>query len=497
VIVTCEQCSTQFHLDDSKVPERGVRVRCSRCKHAFFVKAQTDAGDGVERVVEQALDDAPDLDVGSSAGDLGDSLGPAGGDLLGKPDLEEGTEESDWQFNHEPGADAADSRDVFASQPSDFAHGPVDDFLEGSGAEPDSVGAEPDSVGEGLDDLAVPGETVAGSDFDAVLGDAGAPAEHDAPDALDAAPTGVGLGALPGEAPLAEASGGLPPLGETLPEPLEPETVEVDPPAEPQPEAAPAEEPTPPEAGLGSPEEWDFFDGGGVSKPEPAGMRIAIGRLGVIGAQRPPVEVERETSRAAIWLERAVNTVGWSVVTLLALAGLHGGLGIAPSQATAPGAPAVQRPAEGLAEGLELNGVTQRWVENESAGALLVVSGELRSVSSQPLMSGSRLELRLLDAQGQPLSAETAPLGGGLASSELRTRAPGELREQLAADAEARAWLPLAPGAVLPVQAVVARVPGLAARFDWVAIPVEAPPAPPPAQLPEEAEAQDQPPASS
>ena len=38
MIVTCEQCSTQFKLDDAKVPEGGARVRCSRCKHAFFIQ---------------------------------------------------------------------------------------------------------------------------------------------------------------------------------------------------------------------------------------------------------------------------------------------------------------------------------------------------------------------------------------------------------------------------------------------------------------------------
>ena len=46
LIVTCEQCATQFHLDDAKVPPGGVRVRCSRCKHAFFIEP---AGRGARR----------------------------------------------------------------------------------------------------------------------------------------------------------------------------------------------------------------------------------------------------------------------------------------------------------------------------------------------------------------------------------------------------------------------------------------------------------------
>jgi predicted Zn finger-like uncharacterized protein len=37
VIVRCERCETRFKLDESRLPARGARVRCSRCKHAFFV----------------------------------------------------------------------------------------------------------------------------------------------------------------------------------------------------------------------------------------------------------------------------------------------------------------------------------------------------------------------------------------------------------------------------------------------------------------------------
>ena len=45
MIITCEQCSTQFQLDDSRVPAQGVRVRCSRCRHAFFAKPPAPAGE--------------------------------------------------------------------------------------------------------------------------------------------------------------------------------------------------------------------------------------------------------------------------------------------------------------------------------------------------------------------------------------------------------------------------------------------------------------------
>jgi predicted Zn finger-like uncharacterized protein len=76
VIVSCEQCRTQFRLDEAKIPEAGARVRCSKCNHAFFIlpPGHADAVEA-ERLARDAVESA---------------LGPG---------AEEG--ESDWQFNHD------------------------------------------------------------------------------------------------------------------------------------------------------------------------------------------------------------------------------------------------------------------------------------------------------------------------------------------------------------------------------------------------------------
>jgi predicted Zn finger-like uncharacterized protein len=37
MIVTCASCLTKFNLEDSRIPAKGVKVRCSRCKHIFYV----------------------------------------------------------------------------------------------------------------------------------------------------------------------------------------------------------------------------------------------------------------------------------------------------------------------------------------------------------------------------------------------------------------------------------------------------------------------------
>ncbi len=37
MIITCASCLTKFNLDDSRISQKGVKVRCSRCHHVFYV----------------------------------------------------------------------------------------------------------------------------------------------------------------------------------------------------------------------------------------------------------------------------------------------------------------------------------------------------------------------------------------------------------------------------------------------------------------------------
>ena len=37
MIITCASCLTKFNLDDARIPQKGVKVRCSRCQQVFYV----------------------------------------------------------------------------------------------------------------------------------------------------------------------------------------------------------------------------------------------------------------------------------------------------------------------------------------------------------------------------------------------------------------------------------------------------------------------------
>jgi predicted Zn finger-like uncharacterized protein len=45
MIIQCGQCRAKFRLDDSRVAEKGVKVRCARCKHLFIVTREQPVGE--------------------------------------------------------------------------------------------------------------------------------------------------------------------------------------------------------------------------------------------------------------------------------------------------------------------------------------------------------------------------------------------------------------------------------------------------------------------
>ncbi|HKA16324.1 MAG TPA: zinc-ribbon domain-containing protein [Myxococcota bacterium] len=137
MIITCERCETEFHLDDARVPQGGARVRCSRCKHAFFVMPPASSRDeAVDRAASRALADDPVPDVAvdlPAAHDEDTTIPDTSEDLPAEsrpPSAEE--DESDWQFNADLPArsDGDSSPDLHARRGPDPAPAKVDPFSD-------------------------------------------------------------------------------------------------------------------------------------------------------------------------------------------------------------------------------------------------------------------------------------------------------------------------------------------------------------------------------
>lgn len=67
MIIQCEKCQTRFRLDDSRVTDKGVKVRCTKCKQVFTVqKSEPDTESGVAEAAAFSFsagtqDAAPDV----------------------------------------------------------------------------------------------------------------------------------------------------------------------------------------------------------------------------------------------------------------------------------------------------------------------------------------------------------------------------------------------------------------------------------------------------
>jgi predicted Zn finger-like uncharacterized protein len=38
MIIVCPECSTQFNVNSDRIPDKGTKVRCARCKHVFLIE---------------------------------------------------------------------------------------------------------------------------------------------------------------------------------------------------------------------------------------------------------------------------------------------------------------------------------------------------------------------------------------------------------------------------------------------------------------------------
>ncbi|HPG27582.1 MAG TPA: zinc-ribbon domain-containing protein [Myxococcota bacterium] len=454
MIVTCEECSTSFQLDEARIPTSGARVRCSRCKHAFFLP-HPSAGESraLHDIAEQAAADAAPgvpraaTDLASSAASAGaGAAAPAAGlATAAEP------EEEDWQFSEEVRVEGddlddeleqaiADAPDAVAEAAEESAFGVVDDFEKdfGRGAAAPSAGpTEAATDGSEIDRLAAADAGV----------ESGLSLESDAsPEpARDESSFGTvddfsslideDLGTEGGEAAAAKRATSA--------------TLDV--------RAAATDSATTDD--LGDPESWDLLGGQEDPGPRPSLFGPGPGRPAPVAAKPSLAESMRAEDPSPIvyddvdarpsMLRRGVSVVGalvgWSV-TLTAI-GIVLWFGLRPEWTRW-----AQSPQSVTSGRFEAETGAAVWVETSRSGPLLLVEGRVRNGGSTPLRPGP-VQLALLDARGQRLTAQPLAAGQVLPERTLRESTPEALEtERLAAIARFAAR-PLAPGEARSFQA--------------------------------------------
>ncbi|MFK7898425.1 MAG: zinc-ribbon domain-containing protein [Myxococcota bacterium] len=470
MIVTCSECTTSFQLDEARIPATGAQVRCSRCKHAFFLEhpsaSQTDA---VHGIAEAAAAD-PTATTPPASSDLG-GFSSSG---LGESNATEDFEEEEWQFSEEvrvEGDDEPAEEDSsgaaglggLSDESDESAFGLGADFSEGLDADAlsadvggETAGASTPSVasvdaeaasdaggGSGLE-LDGPSEVVAEVRDESSFGsvdDFSSLMEDDEPAGEDL----LGDSSAAIESVAAESAGSYAGAGAT--------------------------------DDLGDPESWDLVGGAPASAPVHArqsGLRKTASRAASTGQalegalaelsfspdeDAVEYEDEREPSALSGALGKFGNAIGW-VVTLAALVGVTGLL-VGPEISRWADAPQTAHFGTLHAETNETH-----WVETARSGFLLVIRGEVTNAGSASL-EPANVRLWFLDGAGERLTAAPLRVGQPLSEAQLRESAEPNLRRQLAASAAAFRSSPLAPGQSRVFESVVleAALPGDARRI--------------------------------
>jgi predicted Zn finger-like uncharacterized protein len=475
VIVTCEECQTQFQLDDSKVPEAGIRVRCSRCKCAFFVESPNrPAPDHASQLAREALG----ADPAHGSLPLRDATAP--------------DEESDWQFNEEVAPSAADeepANDLAAARTA------VDDLLGGASSAPvDPVTGEaespessespfgqfadepnstdlPDSPFGNLADE--PDLDIGGTDFSA---DSELESEaEDDPNAVT-----LDRGALAGSSADLSSDPGPDLAGASVAQSAEPSLgMQAD--AAPPSAVDSAESFGEVSEDLGSPAGWDFFEDN--DGPASAGFAPVSESLGAaesdadagsdaaraFAASDYASECEVEASRGDVWFTHLRGVLGWALVA--ALCAYATTISLFPQLLAAAPDPMSLRLA-----GLEVVHVEGHWVENAAAGPIYVVSGAFHSAGGTRPAPGSLLQIRLIDAHGAEVASESAAVGPPIPTRRLRESNLNDLLITQQRAAPAMLQGPLERRKRRPFMAVLAGIPDEAVAFDLELATITAPP---------------------
>jgi predicted Zn finger-like uncharacterized protein len=479
VIVECSQCSTRFQLDESRVPAKGIKVRCSRCKHAFFLRPpDASQSQAVDELASEAAREGvvPPPDATQDLATHQQVEPDAGGG-------EEEDEESDWQFNEEvPSGDGGDleSDEDLAEDPS-FTRGESDLAAAEAGEEPPGLDdLESEDEPPGLDDLESGDEPPGlddglGEDESTAFDDGEVEDEREASEI-----PGLDHGNTPPQAEPVDGShfGSVEDFSSLVEEEQAGESslssealAAVDQLLSPESRSAAGEE-------LGDPESWDFFSDQSLESASPfqradfssetaTGAEVSASGL----SQRVAAEIDAFDSdldaypgellspaASDSWVQRAGRAVGWILVVALFGAGVARGL-------FPDFRPMIEPPSAvqlGDLRAVELRG---SWLDTARAGTLFAVTGQLRNQSNTEAVRVGALQVALLDARGEHIPLEPAPLGAPLDRALLRElpidalwRSRGEAARELAASV-------LPPGGFLSVEAVFASVPVAATRY--------------------------------
>lgn len=121
ITVSCPACATSFPVDPEKIPEGGVKARCSECAHVFRVE-RPDAEIGSEPAPEQTFGapPMPDLEPSEAAEPAAEPEPEPELDPEFEPEFEPASAGDDWAIERDPFEDVPEPG-MGGSPPTDEA----------------------------------------------------------------------------------------------------------------------------------------------------------------------------------------------------------------------------------------------------------------------------------------------------------------------------------------------------------------------------------------
>ena len=420
MIIQCEKCLSRFRLDDSRVTEKGVKVRCTRCKHVFTVRKEEPEIDSLQATVSLpsaappneewsfADEAAPTPATDSTVyGDIPLKSEPTG---FIPPDLPL-FDTSEVSFDSKEYAlpvteDDQEVPSVTTAIGSDFDFS--DDEMSGSVVQTTSETGPGDFSFDFEDNSSAEEEAV--KDQDSV-------SKRDTQLTFDA----------PADAPF---NPGEIDFGEEL---------------------------TPAAAPLASQEGLKPYQAVPIAaatvKPEDDILTKSF--LGEVAADEqqelPPLSIPSRRKQSPLF-GILISVVALLVISVLGYFGY-----------TSLSAPKETTPQE--IGKITVRGVTSAFVKNSAAGELLVVSGEAFNEYSKPRAS-LQVMVTVLDAAGQSVATKNAYGGNPLTKEQLETLPLDKIEAAMANPfGDSLANMGVAPGKSIPFVVVVAHIPAGAKDF--------------------------------
>lgn len=510
LIVTCDECTTSFELDESRIPASGARVRCSRCKHAFFLP--NPSASQTEAVHDVAQEAAANPDFAGLAGsyDLNESAWDGlGGEMpsimesmpVAPPEPEPTPEpeaapdadldsalddDEDWQFSEEIRVEGDDLDEDLSMDLDEGLSGDVSDAI-GAGASGSDLGAAGSFDNEGFDPSAwgempayVSAQSIDEPQISVMVEESatsgsGLRLDTDSPVAPSAEVPSVAAKTDAGPAVSRDESsfGSVDDFSSLM------EDDDLQSGASARGDAAG----TSSELGsdrvgtysgtgqsddLGDPESWDL-----VGSDDLAASAARTGAANVIpesvdedgffsdaeAFDDSVYDMDLATSSLATGpVGQLARLAGWAFSAAAVLAVGYLGL-IAESGRWSEAQQTV------ISGPLTAQTLESSWVDTSRAGPVLRLTGELRNTGTQAVWPGS-IEMALLDGEGRRLTVPTIVAGIPVEESVLREASSEILLEQAAVGSRRFAASPLAPGEVRPFEALMVegRLPDTATR---------------------------------